>query len=148
MKQYISYNKITGKIFNNVTTDSAEYLSPLGSDFEYLEVTNSVDDSKYYLDLGSMQPAAFPERPDLKHTWNWTTKTWEDTRTEQEKYSQAAKQIKEQRSKLLDDSDWVIVKAMDTGTPIPQDWQTYRQQLRDITLQPEFPFNITWPQKP
>jgi hypothetical protein len=148
MKKYISYNKITGEIFNNVTTGSAENLSPLGSEFDYLEVENPIDNGKYYLDLASMQPVAFPDRPDLKHTWNWSTKTWQDTRTEEQKYNQAAKAVKDKRTELLTDSDWVVIKALDQGTPIPQDWQTYRQALRDITLQPEFPYNVVWPVKP
>lgn len=28
------------------------------------------------------------------------------------------------------------------------EWKTYRQELRDITSQPEFPFVITWPISP
>ena len=148
MKNYIIYNTQTGEIFNNVVTHSLDNLSPYPPEFTYLEVENPIDNGKYYLDLSSMQPVAFPNRPDLKHTWNWSTKTWQDTRTEEQKYNQAANTIKEKRAKLLADSDWVVIKATDTGTPIPQDWQTYRQALRDITLQPEFPYNVVWPQKP
>jgi hypothetical protein len=28
------------------------------------------------------------------------------------------------------------------------EWANYRQELRDVTLQPGFPFDITWPIKP
>jgi hypothetical protein len=148
MKNYIIYNTQTGEIFNNVVTHSLDNLSPYPPEFTYLEVTNPIDNGKYYLDLSSMQPVAFPDRPDLKHTWNWSTKTWQDTRTEEQRYNQAAKAVKDKRTELLTDSDWVVIKALDQGTPIPQDWQTYRQTLRDITLQPEFPYNVVWPVKP
>jgi len=36
----------------------------------------------------------------------------------------------------------------DTGNPVPTEWQTYRQALRDITEQTGFPENIEWPQEP
>lgn len=49
------------------------------------------------------------------------------------------------RDQLLKDTDWTQVK----DAPINQGaWATYRQELRDITLQEGFPFNITWPIKP
>jgi len=52
------------------------------------------------------------------------------------------------RDRLLADSDWVTIRATDTGTAVPTEWQTYRQALRDITEQTGFPENIDWPQEP
>lgn len=49
------------------------------------------------------------------------------------------------RNKLLSDSDWVVIKAFETQTLVPQEWIDYRQTLRDITLQPEFPANVVFP---
>ena len=40
-----------------------------------------------------------------------------------------------EREKLLKETDWVVVKAAESGTPIPQEWREYRQALRDITNQ-------------
>ena len=37
------------------------------------------------------------------------------------------------RNELLQESDWVVIKAQETSTSIPSDWTTYRQKLRDIT---------------
>jgi Phage tail assembly chaperone protein len=54
---------------------------------------------------------------------------------------------RKRRAELLAESDWVVTKAMDQGTPVPADWQAYRQALRDITSQTD-PFNIVWPTKP
>jgi len=59
-----------------------------------------------------------------------------------------AAQARSQRDSLLTASDWVTVRAMDTGNPVPTEWQTYRQALRDITGQPGFPETIDWPENP
>jgi len=61
---------------------------------------------------------------------------------------QPAKEARAKRDRLLADSDWVTIRATDTGTPVPTEWQTYRQALRDITEQTGFPENIDWPQEP
>tara|TARA_B100000519_G_C13975724_1_gene312121 strand:+ start:240 stop:458 length:219 start_codon:yes stop_codon:yes gene_type:complete len=37
------------------------------------------------------------------------------------------------RNELLQESDWVVIKAQETNTAVPSDWITYRQKLRDIT---------------
>jgi hypothetical protein len=148
MKNYIAYNSITGEILDNVSTHSPDNLSPYPFDFSYLEVIDPVDNSKYYINPQLQETVAFPDKPDQYHTWNWTTKIWEDVRTTQQKYNQTARQIQVQRTQLLNDSDWVVVKALEQGTTIPENWHVYRQQLRDITLQPNYPFTVTWPASP
>lgn len=55
--------------------------------------------------------------------------------------------VKIKRDKLLIASDWVVTKNAEAGTPVPTEWVTYRQALRDITDQTD-PFNITWPIPP
>lgn len=44
--------------------------------------------------------------------------------------------------------DWVTLRATETGTPVPADWLTYRQALRDVPEQSGFPSTITWPKAP
>lgn len=62
--------------------------------------------------------------------------------------------IRGKRDKLLSESDWVTVKAVDQnaqdglGIQVPQVWLDYRQALRDITSQAGFPYNVTWPTAP
>ncbi len=55
--------------------------------------------------------------------------------------------IRLQRDEKLQQSDWTVIRAVDEGNPIPTDWQTYRQQLREITNQTD-PFHIIWPVAP
>lgn len=65
-----------------------------------------------------------------------------------------SREIRSKRDRLLAESDWVTVKAVDQnaqdnlGIQVPQVWLDYRQALRDITSQSGFPNNVTWPTKP
>ena len=82
-------------------------------------------------------------------------------------YNQAAKEIREKRNKLLQESDnemcldriglevpegssfsnWInFLKGL--GSLLKGDMARYRQELRDITTQPGFPYNVEFPQKP
>ena len=59
----------------------------------------------------------------------------------------AEKQIKYKRDLLLKDSDWIAVKAAETGVANTA-WSTYRQALRDVTSQEGYPYSVTWPTQP
>jgi hypothetical protein len=41
--------------------------------------------------------------------------------------------LREERDKRLSACDWVVTKSLETDTPIPTAWSTYRQALRDLT---------------
>ena len=56
-------------------------------------------------------------------------------------------QIRNQRNRLLLETDWVVTKASDTGVAVSNEWKTYRQALRDVPTQSD-PDNITWPTEP
>ena len=72
--------------------------------------------------------------------------------TEQEAQEQLTlgliENIRIKRNELLTETDWVVVKHNELGTPIPQKWLDYRQALRDITEQSGFPDNVEWPTAP
>ena len=58
---------------------------------------------------------------------------------------QIATEIRAQRNAILQQSDWTQV----ADAPVDQaTWATYRQSLRDITLQDGFPENVIWPTPP
>ena len=57
------------------------------------------------------------------------------------------KQVRQDRDRLLNETDWIVTKAKETNTNIPAAWKTYRQALRDVPSQSD-PDNITWPTKP
>lgn len=64
----------------------------------------------------------------------------------QEYQNQKAREVRAQRLYLLQESDWTQFR--DIPEEVSQLWAPYRQALRDITLQPGFPFEVTWPTKP
>jgi len=61
-----------------------------------------------------------------------------------------AAKVRQQRDILLTQSDiFVLPDRWTNMTPEQQQlWSEYRQALRDIPSQQEFPQNIIWPQKP
>jgi hypothetical protein len=56
-------------------------------------------------------------------------------------------QIRKQRDELLAQSDWRVIKAIEQGIQLSPEWATFRQALRDITANPDFP-NIELPTQP
>ena len=56
-----------------------------------------------------------------------------------------SKDIRGQRNVLLTESDWTQLQdsPVDRGA-----WAQYRQALRDIPAQPDFPWSVQWPAKP
>ena len=65
-----------------------------------------------------------------------------------QKDAEQAQRVREQRSQKLKDTDWTVIKALESNTPQNFDMAAYRQALRDITAQDGFPWNVQWPQQP
>ena len=61
------------------------------------------------------------------------------------KDAEQAKSVREQRNQKLKDSDWTQVADAPVDKAV---WATYRQELRDITSQAGFPWDVTWPVQP
>jgi hypothetical protein len=96
------------------------------------------------VDVVRVQPA----RPadDEWHTWSWNDAAddWVSSPTD----AAVARNVRAERDRRISASDWVVIRAIDKGEPIPDAWSEYRQALRDVTNQPGFPIDITWPQQP
>jgi hypothetical protein len=56
--------------------------------------------------------------------------------------------IRSKRNGLLAETDWVVVKAQETGEAVPAAWAIYRQALRDLPANAADPANPVWPTKP
>lgn len=72
-------------------------------------------------------------------------KRYEDA-VEAEDVEAAAEAARAYRNKLLEETDSMMVS--DRPNVNEQEWRTYRQELRDITLQAGFPLNIVFPVMP
>ena len=62
--------------------------------------------------------------------------------------AQQAKNVREQRNQKLAETDWMVIKALESNTPQNFEVAAYRQALRDITSQTGFPWDIQWPTQP
>lgn len=62
------------------------------------------------------------------------------------KDAEQAKAVRDDRNKRLSDCDWT--QLPDNPLANKADWATYRQQLRDVTSQTGFPWEVTWPTEP
>jgi len=58
-----------------------------------------------------------------------------------------ADEIRAERNQKLAESDWTQLPDAKT-TVNTEAWASYRQQLRSITEQPGFPWNVEWPVRP
>jgi hypothetical protein len=80
--------------------------------------------------------------------WN-TYQAWldlgntpEPIETVQQRLDRLTSEVRSERNRLLAASDWTQLQ----DTTVSADWQTYRQSLRDIPDQPDFPESIDWPE--
>jgi hypothetical protein len=80
-----------------------------------------------------------------KQTWVVTDASAQEIaqRTEDQ-----ASYVRSNRDQKLVESDWVVIKSMETDVPEIDSWKSYRQALRNIPQQSEFPWNVSWPEKP
>jgi 2',3'-cyclic-nucleotide 2'-phosphodiesterase (5'-nucleotidase family) len=84
----------------------------------------------------------------VDNAWKWT-QTWGvidltvDEKTEL--YALHSNVVRSERNAKLSATDWTQV----ADAPVDQAaWATYRQALRDITTQADFPWSIEWPKMP
>lgn len=136
---YTIYKKANGEITSQFS-GSFENLQ-LNVDPEtqgYIE-GNYLGD-KYYVEGGL--PVAIPEKPNRWSFYDPDTKQWVAN-------DAAAKQYcLERRSKLLIASDWTQIPNNPLTAEKQAEWAIYRQALRDITTQTDYPFNTVWPTPP
>lgn len=58
-----------------------------------------------------------------------------------------AARMRTTRDKLLADTDWMVIKALETNVALDTAWAQYRQALRDLPTQQGFP-NVDLPAVP
>jgi hypothetical protein len=109
-------------------------------------LTNILEADGVYVIKETMHPTVDKNT----HTYSWEvqsingvwTQVWS---TKQQDETVAAKNVREERDRLLVKSDWTQV----ADSPVDLvSWGIYREALRNIPNQEGFPFNVEWPQKP
>lgn len=114
------------------------------------------DDVLSYLGVVRVVVTGAPEHDSTKETaeqsgcvFNHEKQRWETAfiirpLTEDEINTKAA-DVRMQRNNRLSRCDWTQVLDAQVDRTA---WAEYRQQLRDLTTQPGFPFSVVWPQEP
>ena len=67
-------------------------------------------------------------------------------KTEEQKLNELAIKIRTKRNLLLADTDYLLMPDYPISKEYLEKVKEYRQQLRDITKQDEFPKNVTFPE--
>ena len=85
------------------------------------------------------------EESEWVQVWNVTDASTEEIekRTEEQ-----ANNVRADRDRKLTETDWVVIKSLETNMPMPSVWQSYRQALRDLPQQSGFPWDVQWPEQP
>lgn len=133
---YTIFNKFTGQILRIVV--AIDINSQLGANELYID--GNYDDSLYYIQ--NNQPIFFPKKPNQYAVFDWSTHQWIDD------INSASSSVLNTRNTLLYSSDWTQIPNGPLTDKQQTSWAAYRQDLRDITTQSGYPFNVIWPTPP
>lgn len=145
MKQYIIF-EVDTKVVRWLETRPDETLPIAGDGYAFAEVTHfggSIDN--YWVDKNNKVQFR-PLPPSDFHYWE----NGEWIENVEMRNANMAERIRIERNKLISECDWTDTASAKTrlGKTKFDEWQKYRQELRDITAQTEFPLNVVWPVKP
>lgn len=142
MKNYAIYSGKKIRMFIK-TEDTSILEANLNEGEQYVETTVQGNPSLFMISTNEV--VAIPPLPELGYKFNYDTLTWYNART----IEQQTAVVLARRNKALESSDWTDTNSAPSrlGTELYNQWQVYRQALRDITLQPDI-YNISWPTPP
>ena len=93
--------------------------------------------------------------PDQTYSLKWDASKKEVVKDDDAKtaweLAEEWKRIREKRTILLAETDWVVIKARENGGTVPAAWKTYRVALRDVPSEQSSKTKyseITWPTRP
>lgn len=130
-KQFVVFDPVTGQI-----KAGGIGIPPEG---EFI-IFGWGQEPTHYVDLVSKKIIEKPAQPAYGYSWNYQTKAWELDPAILDRMCRM------QRNELLMQSDWT--QLPDVPSETRGKWIIYRQKLRDITEQEDYPLNIEWPIQP
>lgn len=138
---YDIFDKTSGQILRCVDCpESMIDYQLLNENESYIDGLSNDDYNFFYVENSSLVP--FPDKPNEWCVFDYTTKSWV------EDFNLASKYVISKRNQLLYESDWTQLPNGPLTIQQQQQWADYRQQLRDITDQQGYPFNVVWPVQP
>lgn len=135
--KFTIFNKNTGQIIQSGDCIDSDYdIQYVPNECEKLPIYS--DPINQYIENGIVKD--IPQKPEYQSYFDYQTKQWIKDKDAQ------GYVIKAKRNMLLAESDWTQLPDVPINTKTQ--WSTYRQELRDITSQPGYPFDVIWPTKP
>jgi hypothetical protein len=138
MKFFTIYNQKTGQIINSGTCLNID-IQIVPNSCLIIEVESNP--SSDYVVNGEVIP--LPPKPSTgAYVFDYFKKEWVEDTQEQES------EVLTKRNFLLQQSDWTQIPNNPLTPEVQNEWAVYRQELRDVTSQSGYPFNVIWPTPP
>lgn len=133
------YNLATGEILQSGQCQDEDYdLQHIPENCAIINLASNCDNQ--YVD--NLLVVDKPAKPTEFHVFDYEIKQWVPN------FDIAAQNAKRQRNLFLYQSDWTQLPHNPLTPEKQQQWAEYRQALRDITMQAQYPFQINWPLQP
>jgi hypothetical protein len=135
---YTTYNTLNGEILNSGSVpDVSIQKVPEG----FALILQQSNPSTDYVVDGKVIP--LPPKPTTgAYVFDYSQQKWVEDTKEQES------EVLAKRNSLLQQSDWTQIPNNPLTAEQQQLWAIYRQELRDVTSQSGYPFNVIWPTPP
>ena len=141
---YAIYDEI-GRIVKSIDCPPDMIERQLGEGQRYIET--SAHDGTHYVKDGEL--ISYPDRPSSEYQFDFILEQWVDTKTDEIRAQEALEALRRERNIKLAMSDWTQLPDSPLTQEQKQQWQIYRQALRDVpntgVLNTDL---IQWPQPP
>lgn len=137
---YLIYDKTNGKPLRCLDIPEEVLSYQIQKNEDYL--IGDYDLLNCYVDVESKTICELTNKPSDFHEFNYENKTWE---LDEQKL---INEILIKRQSELYKSDWTDTLSAQTRLTNWQQWQDYRQALRDIPQQAGYPLDVIWPEQP
>ena len=133
----------------SITTEGVPDYS--GEDYEIVETNAPLSYQDDEGNIISFNQSGHIDGQNYFLKWDGTKIVKDDTAKAAWELSEEWKRIRRERTRLLAETDWVVIKARENGGQVPAAWKTYRVALRDIPSEQSDKTKyseITWPTRP
>jgi hypothetical protein len=138
MKFFTIYNQKTGQIINAGSCLNID-IQIVPNSCLIIEVESNP--SSDYVVNGEV--ISLPPKPSTgAYVFDYSQQKWVEDTQEQES------EVLAKRNSLLQQSDWTQIPNNPLTPEQQEAWAVYRQELRDVTSQSGYPFNVIWPTPP
>lgn len=136
------FDKVTGEVIRTAGASSMEHLDLYDDPEVVVFHVGGYDYEEAYLHNDEI--IFKPPKPSYFHCWDEQEKVWKENITV------IKDNVISKRNSLLLESDWTDTLSFKNrvGESKYNEWQVYRQALRDITTQEGFPITVVWPVAP